>query len=345
MPHPGTQGGYALDFLSPMRHVATELAMAGADGRTLDEISTSYHHPSSGDLHRVRLHEHQSSDRAAESWLIERAAQEMGKQLDHGEDGRLRLAVPVEDLRDWRRRRIVLDFDPHKQFHDPFNPLTEGGVFARNIRAPQGRDDTTELEQSMQAFGWLDELPAIADERGVVLSGHRRLQVARKLGIEPRIQTRSYGEGDLGTVRRAILAYAANAGVKPLTAGDRRFIAKRLYEDEGLTQAEIAERLHVSVQTISNDLAAVSNSGNPHPERGGRPRKPADSAILRGKAKMAASMANEGEPPEIIGKQFGVSGARAQEYVERGRQMGLESAPMPDEVCPTCHGTGRVSQT
>jgi hypothetical protein len=343
MPHPGTQGGYALDFLSPMRHVATELATAGPEGRTVDEIVASYHHHSSGDLHRVRLHERQSSDRAAEIWLIKRAAQELGKQVSHGTDGRLRLAVPVDELRDWRRRRITLESDPHKQFHDPFNPLTEGGVFARNIRAPQGKDDTTDLEQSMQAFGWLDELPAIADERGVVLSGHRRLEVAKKLGIEPRIQRRSYGDGDPGTVRRAILAYAANAGVKPLTAADRKFIAKRLYEDEGLTQADIAERLHVSQRTISADLEGISNTAN-SPRRG-RPRKPADSAILRGKAKMAASMADEGEPPETIGKQFGVSGARAQEYVERGRQMVLEPVTPVDAICPTCHGTGRVSHS
>jgi ParB-like chromosome segregation protein Spo0J len=317
--------------------------MAGDAGCTIDELSATYHHHSSGDLHRICLHEHQPSDRAAEIWLIKRAVTELGKQVEHGKDGRLRLTVAVDELRDWRRRRIALEIDPNKLFHDPFNPLTEGGVFARNIRAPQGRDDTTELEQSMQAFGWLDELPAIADERGVVLSGHRRLEVAKKLGIEPRIQTRHYGEGDQGTVRRAVLAFAANVGVKPLTAADRRFIAKRLYEDEGLTQAEIAQRLHVTQETISRDLAKVMHMHNP--ERGGRPRKPPDSAILRGKAKMAASMADEGEAPETIGKQFGVGPKRAQEYVERGRaerQIELGSGSPEGAICPTCHGTGRV---
>jgi hypothetical protein len=56
---------------------------------------------------------------------------------------------------------------------------------------------------------------------------------------------------------------------------------------------------------------------------------------------MAASMADEGEAPETIGKQFGVGPKRAQEYVERGRQLEIPG----DNVCPMCHGTGRVSQT
>jgi hypothetical protein len=67
---------------------------------------------------------------------------------------------------------------------DPFNPVV--GEFAKNIRSTKGDDG--ELRSSMQQFGWIEEFPAMADENGVVLVGHRRLQIAKELGIEPVIK-------------------------------------------------------------------------------------------------------------------------------------------------------------
>jgi hypothetical protein len=289
MPHPGVEGGYALAFINSQRHVATALAAAGVTGRSLDDMHRTYHHNPAGDLHRVRLHEHQPSDRAAERWLLERAILEMGTQVAC-EDSVYRLTVPVEQLLDYKGDQLhVIPPDANAQFDAPFNPHTTTGDFARNMRA-RGRDDTSELETSMRAFGWLPEFPAIADENGVILVGHRRIAVAQRLGIEPIImrpgQPRgplpAYGEGDLGTVNRAIVGFASNIGIEPFNVNDRRLVASRMHVT-GHSITEIAEFLQTSKSQISRDLRAasvrISHMGNTNSERHGRRGRP-DSAGL-----------------------------------------------------------------
>ena len=360
MPHPGAEGGYALDFISPMRHVATELAGAGAAGLRLTDIQRTYTYHLSGDFHRIRLHElhdPQASDEQAKRWLIARAVKEFGEQITTGEDGLLRLAVPVEELRGWAGQPITLEHDPHERFNNPFDPMTTTGEFARNIRDARSKDDTSDLESSMRSFGWLEELPAITDERGVVLTGHRRLEVAKKLGIQPRIERRTYGDNDLGTVNRAIVAFASNVGQKPFTAADRRKIAKRLYTEEQLSQTEIASRLKVSQGQISADLKGVISSDNPHPERGGRPRKqPKPSKVAHRDVKVA-EMSAAGAPMAEIEAATGVSiknqyNARlvgtahivdSLGGIEHVREVVQQNGTLPEgETCPTCHGTGRI---
>jgi len=49
----------------------------------------------------------------------------------------------------------------------------------------EGREPDGELRDSMRTHGWIRSLPAIVDEDGNVLSGHRRMAVAEELGIEP----------------------------------------------------------------------------------------------------------------------------------------------------------------
>lgn len=56
----------------------------------------------------------------------------------------------------------------------PFHPRY--GAFKDNIRRDPG--DLDELRDSMRAHGWLEHLPAIEDENGVILTGHRCLLVA-----------------------------------------------------------------------------------------------------------------------------------------------------------------------
>ena len=65
-----------------------------------------------------------------------------------------------------------------------FDPKT--GAFAVNIRDISGND--SELRESLKKFGWVEELPALVDENGVVLVGHRRLKIAKEEKIEPRPQ-------------------------------------------------------------------------------------------------------------------------------------------------------------
>jgi hypothetical protein len=50
-----------------------------------------------------------------------------------------------------------------------FDPKT--GAFALNIRDIGG--DDSELLESLKKFGWIKEFPALVDENGVVLVGHR----------------------------------------------------------------------------------------------------------------------------------------------------------------------------
>ena len=76
-----------------------------------------------------------------------------------------------------------------------FDPKT--GAFAVNIRDISGND--SELRESLKKFGWVEELPALVDENGVVLVGHRRLKTI-----------------------------ASNIGFKPMTPKDRQRIAEHL---------------------------------------------------------------------------------------------------------------------
>jgi hypothetical protein len=98
--HPGADRGYAADFLSPIRHVATELENAGIRGCTVEELTAGYQHPNPGDLSRVRLWHGVPSDREARRFLVDRALSALWGQVKPARrGGAYRLAVPFDDLR------------------------------------------------------------------------------------------------------------------------------------------------------------------------------------------------------------------------------------------------------
>ena len=68
-----------------------------------------------------------------------------------------------------------------------------------------------ELRESMRAFGWIEELPALRDERGVVLVGNRRLAIATELDIDPVVRPIRIGQGDEADARR----FAIRARIEP----------------------------------------------------------------------------------------------------------------------------------
>src|SRR6516225_9553444 len=109
-----------------------------------------------------------------------------------------------------------------------FDP--DGGAFAENIRKLTGDDSA--LRESMKHLGWLEQLPAWADENGVVIIGHRRMKIAKELGINPVIQKYKFGNGDEADAKRLQLAIASNTGGKELTPKDRQRIAEYLYTKE-----------------------------------------------------------------------------------------------------------------
>jgi hypothetical protein len=263
-PNPGIEIGYALDFISVIRHVATKLDEA-PDGMTVGGLADGYR-GFPADLGRVRLHHHLKNDRAAVEFLVDRAVRALGSQV-RTEGDRIFLAKPFDELR-YERRSIARDVQ--SKFRDPFNPLKADG-FADNIRG-NGRDDLTELSGSLQTFGWIKEFPAIQDERGVTLVGHRRLKVAEELGIKPEIKTMVLGQGDEADAQRLRLAIASNLGSKPFSDADKRRMAEYLYGEKGWTMVRIGEAIMVSHQTVGRLLNGLSTVDKPPRPKGGRPK-------------------------------------------------------------------------
>jgi hypothetical protein len=99
-PNPGIEVGYALDFISVIRHVATKLDEA-PDGMTVGGLANGYR-GFPADLGRVRLHHHLKNDRAAVEFLVDRAIRALGSQV-RVEGDRIFLTKPFDELRYERR--------------------------------------------------------------------------------------------------------------------------------------------------------------------------------------------------------------------------------------------------
>lgn len=226
---------------------------------------------------------------------------------------------------------------------DPFNP--KSGEFAENIRSIVGSDDT-ELSQSMEQFGWVKELPAIADENGVVIVGHRRLRIAKQLQIVPVIQTIEFGSGDEADAERLKIAIASNLGSKAMTADDRKRIATYLYGKREWTMARIASALNVAERTISRDIAnsdMVSElkprtRTTTNPKGAGRPRrvssKPRAQTAVDREDKVAVLM-DLGKTTQEIAVELGVgqrAANQAMEHVKIRREAKAEAAVDPDAL-------------
>jgi ParB-like chromosome segregation protein Spo0J len=139
-------------------------------------------------------------------------------------------------------------------------------ILKDNIRISINGDDS-ELRESMKAHGWVGEFPALVDENGIVLVGHRRLKIAAELGITPIIKKLMIGAGDEADAQRLRLAIVSNIGFKPMTKEDRQRIAKYLYGDREWTMQRIADALNTSKQRISEDLANCPDSGQSKPAK------------------------------------------------------------------------------
>jgi hypothetical protein len=111
--------------------------------------------------------------------------------------------------------------------------------------------------------GWDKNLPAIKDEHGVVLVGHRRLKIAKEDGIEPVIKVVTFGSGPEAEAARIRLANVSNIGAAGMTKEDRQRQAERLYDGgKGLSQTAIARMLGVTQTTIARDLLTLCNAHN-----------------------------------------------------------------------------------
>jgi len=264
MKHPG----YAVDLHSVARHLVTQVTVS-EQPLTVAELASSYDPPNPSDLTRVMGIEKIDSEREAKEWMVRYVVQEqMSRALEENGDGvvRWREGKNVANSRyDGKVLALNVQETP-VPWRNSFSPIHQAGVFSANIRRESGKEShfDTELRDSMRQLGWIDHHPAIKDEFGVVLVGHRRLQVAEELGIEPKVVTIRLGDGAEADAARFKLAIASNLGGKPFTPQDRKRISEVLYEGHEWSMDRIAEALAVSEKTVSNDLTGIAKrSGTP----------------------------------------------------------------------------------
>lgn len=292
---------YALNGLDPIRHVVTALVRAQ---RALTIAEFQYNHLVAGDITRVRNHEKiKGGDRTVHEWLIKWAISQLGPdQIEEVEGEHYQLKIPHEEVRwKWtppdgveRSDRIYLDENDPVIWpggNEPFSELN--GQFHHNIRSLREREDLTELRESMREFGWIEQFPALKDERGVVLVGHRRLAVAKELGIEARegheIKRIPIGKGPEADAQRLKIAIASNIGFRPMSPDSRRVLAEYLYNDLKWSMDKVAEALRVSKFTVSEDVRVS-------PPNAYIPDEPSD---------------DEGDPPRLDSKGRPNRGGRA----------------------------------
>jgi ParB-like chromosome segregation protein Spo0J len=338
---------YAFDLHTPVGHVATELGGAASAALSVSEMVASYTHPNLGDLARIRQHEGRESDQQALVWLIEQALvglEYSGKttrstrQVESDGNGGFRLVVAFDDLLYEGRKIRRREPDLHAELHDPFDPMS--GEFSANIRKLTGKDSMDGLRESMRELGWIEHLPAIKDERDVVIMGHRRLTVAAELGIEPVVKTVTFGNGDAGDADRFKLAIASNLDAKPFTPDERKRIAEYLYGEHEWTMARTAEALNVSTATVGRDVAAFSHDEKRKTKRG-RPRK-----LTPEQDEQVVAMTDEGLGREDIAEKLGttenqVQRARERELGARRERQKQVAEPTAGATC-TCPSCGHV---
>lgn len=157
---------YALEMSSPVRHLRTALDAAPSGAVSAQEIAQGYKHPIGGDYARLREHEFLKSEAEAKVWLMQEAARTMPDQLAiDGDTIALKPGLTPDDLR-YQGVPIPPVNDINVVFRDVFSPMKK---FSVNIRAVDKTDDMKELRELMKTFGWVEDLPAIQDERGVIL--------------------------------------------------------------------------------------------------------------------------------------------------------------------------------
>lgn len=304
-----------LNLGNAVQHVADTLDRAprGAlSGLSVAELVKGYRHQPPQDFSRLRRFVDglaEMSDAELVEWMARRVLAELDQdnpgalEVIDGDRYRLRDGIRLADLR-WHGKGIspVNTGDDHLRLGDPFNQKkvrpskardTGPGMWVDDIRSGGAisKDDLTELRQSMEVNGWIDDpvFDAVEDEHGVVLIGHRRLRVAAELGIDPRQGSRpeghirrvDCGRGDVGDIKRLQYAVVSNIGRRDLSKGDRQAIVKVLAGPEhDWTQMSIAEALGVSQMQISRDVADLKASGGlnstfkPKRPKGGRPPTP-----------------------------------------------------------------------
>jgi len=341
--------GYALDLLSPVRHVATEMERAASSGAapTLEAMTATYEHTIGGDLARIREHEGVGSDYEARLWLIGRAVSELGHQVTFT-DGGYRLARPFDNLKYQGRKlhRTVRAGEESEDevlravYHNLDKELRPFHVTVVSARGNQRETDLT-LHPLAHAIPRMTEkeFAELADDvktngvklpitvmGGKVIDGRHRLAVAAALKLPVRTEEFSGSEDD---ARRHIVSL--NLIRRHLTMAQRTLIVRQVLLPEAEAEAKERERLspgrpHLDPEKGSANLRDLSESDPaPRPE----PKKASQVAAERSSglasARSIETMAPVDDAPETQerirrGEITSARDARGEALKETGKQ-------------------------
>ena len=319
--------GYALDLLSPVRHVATEMERAGSDGPALTiwALAASYQHTTEGDLARICEDEGAANNHEARLWLIDRAVTELGGQVKSDGEG-FRLAKPFEELKYKGRklRRVVRAGEESEKetlravYHNLDKELRPFHVTVAGARGAENRVELT-LHPLAHAIPRMSEkefadlagdvkangvrLP-ITVMGGRVIDGRHRLAVASALNIPVRVEQFTGTEDD---ARHHIVSL--NLVRRHLNMAQRALIVRQIFLPEA--EAEAEERL--------------KEAGQGHGR--GQDSLAPDGATLSGPAPTGASSDTGKKATEVAAERsMGLASARSIE-----RMAPVDDAPETQE--------------
>ena len=249
--------GYALDLLSPVRHVATEMERAGSAGPapTVAAMAATYEHTIAGDLARIRQHENVVSDYEARLWLIRRAVAELGIQVTPDGDG-YRLGRPFDDLKYKGRKvrpAVRAGEESEKEVLAAAYHNLEKELRPYHVTVAGARGTTREAELTLHPLAhaiprmkpkeW-EALAADVRANGVklpitvmggkVIDGRHRLAVAAALKVPVRVHEFTGAEEE---ARRHIVSL--NVIRRNLTMAQRGLIVREIFLPEAKAEASV----------------------------------------------------------------------------------------------------------
>lgn len=258
------EGGYKLDLLSPVRHVATEMGRAAPAALSIEELAAGYRHYNPGDLSRVMLHEHCATETEATLWLIRKAVEEITYQgktarsraqiVADGDGYRLANGMWFEDLlykgRQLSRESANVEEEEKQALRAVYSDLNAERAFYVIVAGERGstKEKRYWLHPLAHAIPQISEkeffeLAADVKRHGVrnpitvfdgrVLDGRHRLAIASALKVPLRIVEFA---GDETAARDEVISQ--NVQRRHLTMAQRGLIVQELF----LPQAEAAAK-------------------------------------------------------------------------------------------------------
>jgi len=294
------EGGYKLDLLSPVRHVATEMEKAAPAALSIEEMAATYRHPNPGDLTRVKMHEGRANDSEATTWLIHKAIDALRTRGQSGKGQaqivgdtrsgyRFAASVTFDDLR-YDRKKLHrtggnADEEERQALRAVYSDLNAERPFYVTTVGPGGgkKDKRLWLHPLAHAIPQVSEkeffeLAADIKRHGVrnpitifdgrVLDGRHRLAIAAALKAPLRTVDFS---GDATAARDEVISQ--NVQRRHLTMAQRGLIVQELFlpqaeaeaktrqEEHGGTAPNTPRQLAQSESARAVDQAAAESNG------------------------------------------------------------------------------------